>query len=193
MVVRMTTTTPDTITLADGRTVDVARVDWIGARRAVVHYVTPAGYRDTVTATPREVITRRIDAPAGITVAPGHVITERRTDDGRFTPGRFTVTCSCGGATFTGCRGPGHAASVAITHDRDIRHAAGDHTACLANVCAVVYRADAAASAARFGHPVTADGSPVATDRDPAEPCEAGTVGCCVRHNDRADRGCDTW
>ena len=31
----------------------------------------------------------------------------------------------------------------------------------------------------------------VAVDRDPEDPCQAGTVGCCIDH--RNDEGCETW
>lgn len=32
----------------------------------------------------------------------------------------------------------------------------------------------------------------VAEDRDESEPCQAGTVGCCINH-DGYDGSCETW
>jgi len=32
----------------------------------------------------------------------------------------------------------------------------------------------------------------VARDRAEDEPCEVGTVGCCINHS-RFDSGCETW
>lgn len=37
----------------------------------------------------------------------------------------------------------------------------------------------------------TALGSPVAEDRDEQDPCQRGTVGCCVDHT--TDTDCETW
>ncbi len=38
----------------------------------------------------------------------------------------------------------------------------------------------------------TATGALVARDRGEREPCEAGTVGCCVKHVGE-DAGCESW
>jgi hypothetical protein len=37
------------------------------------------------------------------------------------------------------------------------------------------------------------DGRLVASGRDEQEPCERGTVGCCVQHEPGEDGGCETW
>lgn len=37
------------------------------------------------------------------------------------------------------------------------------------------------------------DGRLVATWRDEHDPCERGTVGCCVQHEPAEDGGCETW